>query len=85
MSKTYVDDKTVAMKSLDTGVRFDAERMKMIVVPEFVESDKEIQEEKRTMIELNKIANTIYECVQFTTGCPSKTSGWSQKRGLEWQ
>ena len=73
------------MKSLDAGVRFDAERMKMVVVPEFVESDKEIPEDKRTMTELNKIANTIYECVQFTTGCPSKTSGWSQKRGLEWQ
>ena len=71
MSKTYIDDKTVAMKSLDAGVRFGAERMKMVVVPEFVESDKEIPEDKRTMIELNKIANTIYECVQFTTDCPS--------------
>ena len=35
MSKTYIDDNTVAMKSLDAGVRFDAERMKMVVVPEF--------------------------------------------------
>ena len=71
MSKTYIDDNTVAMKSVDAGVRFDAERMNMVVVPEFVESDKEIPEDKRTMIELNKIANTIYECVQFTTDCPS--------------
>ena len=70
MSKTYIDDHTVAMKSFDAGVRFDAERMNMVVVPEFVESDKEIPEDKRTMIELNKIANTIYECVQFTD-CPS--------------
>ena len=68
MSKTYIDDNTVAMKSVDAGVRFDAERMNMA---EFVESDKEIPEDKRPMIELNKIANTIYECVQFTTDCPS--------------
>ena len=27
MSKTYIDDNTVAMKSVDAGVRFDAERM----------------------------------------------------------
>ena len=75
MSKTYIDDNTVAMISLDAGVRFDAERMNMVVVPEFVESDKEIPEDKRTMIELNKIANTIYKCVQFTTDCPSNPSG----------
>ena len=68
MSKTYIDDNTVAMKSVDVGVRFDAEMMNMA---EFVESDKEISEDKRPMIELNKIANTIYECVQFTTDCPS--------------
>ena len=30
MSKTYIDDNTVAMKSLDAGVRFDAERMNMV-------------------------------------------------------
>ena len=59
------------MKSVDAGVRFDTERMNMVVVPEFVESDKEIPEDKRTMIELNKIANTFYECVQFTTDSPS--------------
>ena len=51
MSKTYIDDNTVAMKSVDAGVRFDTERMNMVVVPEFVESDKEIPEDKRTMIE----------------------------------
>ena len=44
ISKTYIDDNTVAMKSVDAGVRFDAERMKMVVVPQFVESDKEIPE-----------------------------------------
>ena len=71
MSRTYVDDNTVAMKALDAGVRFDAEKIKMSVVEELVESDKEVPEDKRTMIELNKIANTIYDCIQFTTDCPS--------------
>ena len=34
----------------------------VVDVEELVESDKEIVEDKRTMIELKKIANTIYDC-----------------------
>ena len=30
MSKTYVDDNTVALKALDPGVRFDAEKIRMV-------------------------------------------------------
>ena len=71
MSRTYVDDNTVAMKALDAGVRFDAEKIKMVVVQELVESDKDIPEDIRTMEELKKIANTVYDCIQFTTDCPS--------------
>ena len=63
MSKTYVDDNTVAMRALDAGVRFDAEKMKMVVVQEFVEKDKDIPEDKRTMEELTKIANTVYDYI----------------------
>ena len=63
MSKTYVDDNTFAIRALDTGVRFDAEKMKMVVVQEFVESDKDIPEDKRTMEELTKIANTVYDYI----------------------
>ena len=75
MSKTYVDDNTVAMKALDPGVRFDAEKVKMVVMPDLIQSDQEIPEDKRTMEELKKIANTVYDCVQFTTDCPSNYVG----------
>ena len=75
MSKTYVDDNTVALKALDAGVRFDAEKIKMVVVPDLVEGDLEIPEDIRTMNELKKIANTVYNCVQFTYDCPSKYVG----------
>ena len=71
MSRTYVDDSTVALKALDAGVRFDAEKIKMVVVQELVEKDKDIPEDIRTMEELKKIANTLYDCIQFTTDCPS--------------
>ena len=49
MSKTYVDDNTVALKALDPGIRLDAEKIKMVVVTDLVESDLEIPEDKRTM------------------------------------
>ena len=65
---------SMAMKSVDAGVRSIAERMNMVVVPEFVESDKEIPEDKRTMIELNKIANIICECVHHNR-LPIQPSG----------
>ena len=35
------------------------------------EPEKQTNEDARTMEELRKIANTIYECVQFTTDCLS--------------
>ena len=71
MSRTYVDDNTVALKGLDPGVRFDPAGFKVVIKPELVESDKEVAEDKRTMVELQKIANTVYRCVQFLTDCPS--------------
>ena len=50
----------------------------VVDVEELVESDKEIVEDKRTMIELKKIANTIYDCTmehsQFITDCASETT-----------
>ena len=56
---------------LDPGVRFDESQMKMVKIIELEESDKSVPEDERTMEELRKIANTIFECVQFTTECPS--------------
>ena len=69
--RSYVDDVTEIAKALDPGVRFDETRMKMVRIPELVESDNGVPEDERTMEELRKIANTIFKCVQFTTECPS--------------
>ena len=69
--KSYVDDVTNAAKSLDKGVRFDENKMKMVRIEELVEGDKNVPDDERTMEEVKKIANTIFKCIQFTTDCPS--------------
>ena len=66
-----VDDVTEALVALDPGVRFDSEKMKFVEIKELEESDENVDGAKRTMNELKKVANTIYECVQFTDDCPS--------------
>ena len=50
-------------------MRFDGE--KLVRHEELVEVDKTVPEDKRTMEVLKNIANTIYDCVQFTVDCPS--------------
>ena len=69
--KSYVDDVTEIAKAIDPGVRFDETKLKMVRIEELVETDKNVPEDKRTMEELRKIANTVYQCIQFTTDCPS--------------
>ena len=71
LSKTFVDDTAISLKALDPGVRYDPYQTKMVVIAELVESDKSTAEDKRTMEEIRKIANTVYPCVQFPTDCPS--------------
>ena len=67
--ETYVDDTTDVIAAVDPGVRFDGE--KLVRHDELVEVDKTVPEDKRTMEVLKDIANTIYDCVQFTVDCPS--------------
>ena len=43
----------------------------MIRVPELVDDDKLVKDDKRNMTELKKIANSVYSTVQFTDDCPS--------------
>ena len=43
----------------------------MVIVPELVEQDKQLPEDRRTMEELRKVANTVFKCIQFTADCPS--------------
>ena len=65
--RRYVDDITAALEPLDPGVRFVKEEMKMVKVQEHEESDKEEYDDKRTFEGLQKIANTIFNYIQFTT------------------
>ena len=67
--KRYVDDVTTAVTGLDPGVRF--EDTKMIIKQELVEEDRRTKADKRTMVELAKIAGTVYQCLDFTSDCPS--------------
>ena len=69
--KSFVDDVTKIAAALDPGVRFDESKMKMVKYEHLVEGDKNVSEDVRTMEELKKIANTVFNCVQFTTDCPS--------------
>ena len=69
--ENYVDDVTEALVSLDPGVRYDEAKKKMVKRHNLVEEDKEKEDDIRTMEELRKIANTIYDCMQFTTDFPS--------------
>ena len=67
--KRYVDDVTAALASLQPGMRF--EENKMILRQDLVEEDKMTKSDKRTMEELAKIAGSVYECLNFTSDCPS--------------
>ena len=67
----YNDDILTALAALAPGTRFNKEENKMEIVNNLVESDKDEPADKRTFEELKKIANTIYNHVQFTTDSPS--------------
>ena len=65
----YVDDVTTALASLDPGVEF--KNGKIVFNQEKVEEDLKVPGDERTFRELVKIADSIYEYVQFTSECPS--------------
>ena len=71
LNKNYVGDFVAALTPLDPGVRFCGERMEMVKNGEMVESDKRDSNDKRTLEELKKIGNSVYESMQFTTDFPS--------------
>ena len=62
---------TKLLASLDHGVRFDDEKMKMVNIEELIEEDQNTPDDIRTMDVLKKIKNKVYGCMQFTTDCPS--------------
>ena len=60
LMKNNVDYFLFALKSLDPGVRYDEESMKMMRVEELADGDMDAPDDARTMEELRKIANTVF-------------------------
>ena len=75
--KRYMDDVSTALASLDPGVRYQGG--KMIRMQELVAQDEMVGADKRTLDELVKIADSIYECLNFTADCPSSQEGEEKK------
>ena len=67
--EVYVNDTTDVMAAVDPGVRFNSE--KLVKHAKLEEEDEKIPEDEKTTNLLNDIANTIYDCVQFTVDCTS--------------
>ena len=65
----YVDDTTDVLVAIDPGVRLVDGKLE--VKEELVDEDKMVPEDERTMKLLKEVANTVYECVQFTVDFPS--------------
>ena len=54
---------TPALAALDPGVRWEENRM--VVKPYEVEEDLTVKDDKRTFKELEKIAASVYKCLDF--------------------
>ena len=68
--KCYVDDTTDVCVAIDPGVRF--EDGELVKKDELVEDDMNVADDERTLNVLREVANSIFECVQFTVEYPSK-------------
>ena len=65
-----MDDTTYACVAIDPGVRF--ENGELVKKDELVEEDRNVADDERTMNVLKDVANSIFDCVQFTVDYPSK-------------
>ena len=69
-SGLYVDDDSLVYKFLPPGARWCLESRRMQVKPEHKEEDLHVEEDTRTMIEVNKMADSICPELQTTFDCP---------------
>ena len=74
MYKRYVDDSAEGMEALKPGVRWSEEEKRMILHPHLVEEDLLLEPDLRSMREVVKMGNSIYDMVQLTGDCPSENS-----------
>ena len=74
----YIEDQNMAVKPLAAGTRWVVgpwrERIggKMIIMDHLVEEDKLIPEDRRTMIELRRMGNSICPMIQLEEDFPSR-------------
>ena len=71
MYKRYVDDSAEGMEALKPGLRWSEEEGRMILHPHLVEEDLELEPDLRSMREVVRMGNSIYNMVQLTGDCPS--------------
>ena len=62
---------SAALAALAPSTRFNKDENKIEIMKNLVTSDKDQPADQRTFEELKKIANTIFNHVQFTTDTPS--------------
>ena len=72
MYKRYVDDSAEGMEALKPGVRLSEEEQRKILHPGLVEEDLQLEPDLRSMREVVKMGNSIYDMVQLTGDCPSE-------------
>ena len=71
MYKRYVDDSAEGMEALKPGLRWNEEEGRMMMHPHLVEEDQAQEQDSRSMKEVVKMGNSIFDMVQLTGDCPS--------------
>ena len=71
MYKRYVDDSAEGMKALKPGLRWSEEEGRMLLHPHLIEEDLALDPDSRSMREVVKMGNSIFDMVQLTGDCPS--------------
>ena len=72
MYKRYVDGSAEGMEALKPGLRWSEEERRIILHPHLIEEDLELEPDSRSMREMVKMGNSIYNMVQLTGDCPSE-------------
>ena len=70
LHERYVDDSNMAGKGTQVGARYDGERI--AITEESVNEDEGVPNDKRTMVLLQSIANSIHPSIRMTIDYPSK-------------
>ena len=72
MIKRYVDDLNAILTAVDPGVRFNQEELKLEVVEELVEGDRNKEKDEITMKVFGEVANSIDPDIEVEIDFPSK-------------